>query len=32
MSTEVKLIMQSDVTVNENDESFNWKFAGAPGR
>ena len=32
MSTEIKLIMQSDVTVNENDGSFNWNFAGAPGR
>ena len=30
MSTEVKVIIQSDVTVNENDGSFNLNFAGTP--
>ena len=28
MSSEVKLIVQNDVTVNENDGSFNLNFAG----
>ena len=32
MPTEVKLIMQSNVTVNKNDGSFNLNLAAAPGR